>query len=946
MGVETAVEEDKTVATVATVPVRVRVLVLGDAGVGKTRLCATLCARLSRATAVDDPVIRGERGASGGDVGVGWGGGAVPGTRPREPVSRRGDSGGMAEHRAMGWRVAAATCQWLLWILVLLVQRPMQGLSRGARAMRLRWQRRRRQRHRQQRQRRRQREQQRQTPSPGGHDGIAPLGAALETPWAAERGGSIIDGGAEVRARERRPGEASEVVRRSRSWSDGRSTDALESDTATDSESDLEHGNDAPDIRDRRARQHRGGDRVLRCGRSRGTRAGVASVSAALQPGRRHPLRVRPDLDGESCQHRAALVASVLGTGESPGLGRRLRVRSGHSPRTLSPVLAISRAAPPDGGESAWGEASTTADPSADGGARMPMGKFVGGFWRRASGVDMLEPWPHPMEAAAGGRCYRLWHRCCGRLCHIVGKQLQLIRQLVYEFFSFGTLDQIREQRLLTELRRSRRRHQPLSAVGDIDDVVDPDPHVPVLIYIGSKADLAGRSERRASARLAPPSHLALFAECSSETHSGLGTSRSCPPRAPTTRGAGNRQDRGGTSLRLCKLSHAVAVPSGDASHVPGSPSRSHPTTRRCRRGETRSPFAPCRVDRSARSGRVPSDRGWEAWSRFVSGGPGIGENDRGVATPNSFSRIGGGDPTSCMNVAKAFVERLEGERDPGGSGVGAPATASNGNELWHREFDCGVAFSDSIAPLQRYCTSSPERKPAPDVSPHNGPLLRAYRKMVRANGLEDDPAQEQAVQVMQASFQEIVAWEARGHTAADPTASGVRGVYLWSERPGTGKTALMDFFYETLPVPAKQRWHFHAFMLDIQRRLHQLRAAAAGRRPPTTITARDPGADRWWSHWWKQWARHLYHRRRLGVVSRRTASHRRGRRDGATAFVPLAYRARAGAGGHLEPPAGSALRQRSAARPVYTFHYTVAAGVSGASIALTDGLSGAGAVT
>ncbi|KAK4536684.1 hypothetical protein CDCA_CDCA09G2709 [Cyanidium caldarium] len=179
-------------------------------------------------------------------------------------------------------------------------------------------------------------------------------------------------------------------------------------------------------------------------------------------------------------------------------------------------------------------------------------------------------------------------------------------------------------------------------------------------------------------------------------------------------------------------------------------------------------------------------------------------------------------------------------------------------NELWHREFDCGVAFSDSIAPLQRYCTSSPERKPAPDVSPHNGPLLRAYRKMVRANGLEDDPAQEQAVQVMQASFQEIVAWEARGHTAADPTASGVRGVYLWSERPGTGKTALMDFFYETLPVPAKQRWHFHAFMLDIQRRLHQLRAAAAGRRPPTTITARDPGADRWWSHWWKQWARHL----------------------------------------------------------------------------------------
>ncbi|KAK4536683.1 hypothetical protein CDCA_CDCA09G2708 [Cyanidium caldarium] len=552
MGVETAVEEDKTVATVATVPVRVRVLVLGDAGVGKTRLCATLCARLSRATAVDDPVIRGERGASGGDVGVGWGGGAVPGTRPREPVSRRGDSGGMAEHRAMGWRVAAATCQWLLWILVLLVQRPMQGLSRGARAMRLRWQRRRRQRHRQQRQRRRQREQQRQTPSPGGHDGIAPLGAALETPWAAERGGSIIDGGAEVRARERRPGEASEVVRRSRSWSDGRSTDALESDTATDSESDLEHGNDAPDIRDRGGRSR---SRIVST-MPRPTHGCVLHLCAPTQAVRGNTAVVIEfyDVDGHEAHalasqvflRRCSPVDAILFVYDLTWTESRASIVQHWLPACWALVNRLDWGGDcesgraihrehfhqfwqfreqhhPDGGESAWGEASTTADPSADGGARMPMGKFVGGFWRRASGVDMLEPWPHPMEAAAGGRCYRLWHRCCGRLCHIVGKQLQLIRQLVYEFFSFGTLDQIREQRLLTELRRSRRRHQPLSAVGDIDDVVDPDPHVPVLIYIGSKADLAGRSERRASARLAPPSHLALFAECSSETHSGLG---------------------------------------------------------------------------------------------------------------------------------------------------------------------------------------------------------------------------------------------------------------------------------------------------------------------------------------------------------------------------------------------------------------------------------------
>ena len=43
-----------------------------------------------------------------------------------------------------------------------------------------------------------------------------------------------------------------------------------------------------------------------------------------------------------------------------------------------------------------------------------------------------------------------------------------------------------------------------------------------------------------------------------------------------------------------------------------------------------------------------------------------------------------------------------------------------------------------------------------------------------------------------------------------------VQGLYLWGGL-GVGKTLMMDFFYDTLPLP-KFRAHFHAFM----RRMHE----------------------------------------------------------------------------------------------------------------------------
>lgn len=55
--------------------------------------------------------------------------------------------------------------------------------------------------------------------------------------------------------------------------------------------------------------------------------------------------------------------------------------------------------------------------------------------------------------------------------------------------------------------------------------------------------------------------------------------------------------------------------------------------------------------------------------------------------------------------------------------------------------------------------------------------------------------------------------------------ASLPRGLYLYGD-VGSGKTMLMDLFYDTLPsaVRSRTRIHFHNFMQDVHRRSHKLK--------------------------------------------------------------------------------------------------------------------------
>ncbi|KAG7447553.1 AFG1-like ATPase [Guyanagaster necrorhizus] len=76
----------------------------------------------------------------------------------------------------------------------------------------------------------------------------------------------------------------------------------------------------------------------------------------------------------------------------------------------------------------------------------------------------------------------------------------------------------------------------------------------------------------------------------------------------------------------------------------------------------------------------------------------------------------------------------------------------------------------------------------------------------------------------------------------ASPPENVPKGLYLYGD-VGTGKTMLMDLFYNTLPsrLNRKRRVHFHAFMIDVHKRLHAAKIAMGHRGgDPIIPVARD----------------------------------------------------------------------------------------------------------
>ncbi|EIM87914.1 AFG1-like ATPase [Stereum hirsutum FP-91666 SS1] len=133
---------------------------------------------------------------------------------------------------------------------------------------------------------------------------------------------------------------------------------------------------------------------------------------------------------------------------------------------------------------------------------------------------------------------------------------------------------------------------------------------------------------------------------------------------------------------------------------------------------------------------------------------------------------------------------------------------------------------------------------------------MEEYKKLIDKGALRPDDHQTRIIQKLQDLHDQLVDYvpppippphsgqaaktvsffsrlfSSTASTSASPTseptteANTPAGLYLYGD-VGTGKTMLMDLFYRTLPpnITHKRRVHFHAFMIDVHKRLHQLKS-------------------------------------------------------------------------------------------------------------------------
>ena len=111
--------------------------------------------------------------------------------------------------------------------------------------------------------------------------------------------------------------------------------------------------------------------------------------------------------------------------------------------------------------------------------------------------------------------------------------------------------------------------------------------------------------------------------------------------------------------------------------------------------------------------------------------------------------------------------------------------------------------------------------------------LRESYEASLRQAGHERDSAQDAVVtelEQLQAALQSGAAGRRRllGRLLdrllrrSSPPVTFVPGLYIWGG-VGRGKTFLLDLFFETLPLAAKKRVHFHRLMRDVHARLTRL---------------------------------------------------------------------------------------------------------------------------
>lgn len=110
------------------------------------------------------------------------------------------------------------------------------------------------------------------------------------------------------------------------------------------------------------------------------------------------------------------------------------------------------------------------------------------------------------------------------------------------------------------------------------------------------------------------------------------------------------------------------------------------------------------------------------------------------------------------------------------------------------------------------------------------------YAASISSKKFTYDAVQEKTVQLLDDTWHAIIEQSKKKRSVFRffKSYEAPQGIYMWGG-VGSGKTWLMDQFFDSLPIQNKMRMHFHHFMKYVHEELHHLQ----GQQNPLDIVAK-----------------------------------------------------------------------------------------------------------